>query len=94
MYFVYILASRSRKAIYIGATQDLRRRLAQHRAAAVNAHTATYRIDLLVYFEHHETLEAALLREKKLKRWRRAWKDELIEAVNPGWDDLADQIPL
>lgn len=94
MYFVYILSSRSRNAIYVGMTNDLRRRLEQHHTKAINAHTDAYNIDLLVYFELHETLESAYTREKLLKRWKRIWKDELIESVNPDWKDISDQIPL
>lgn len=94
MYFVYILASRSRNAIYVGMTSDLRKRVEQHHAKAINAHTDAYNIDLLVYFEPHETLESALTREKLVKRWKRAWKDELVEKVNPDWQDVSDQIPL
>ena len=58
-------------------------------AKAVNAHTEAYHIDLLVYFETHETLESALTREKLVKRWKRAWKDELVESVNPTWQDIS-----
>lgn len=94
MYFAYILASRSRNALYIGMTNDLRRRIEQHRAKAINSHTETYKIDLLVYFETHETLESAFTREKLVKRWKRAWKDDLIKSVNPAWQDISDQIPL
>lgn len=92
--FVYILASRPHGAIYIGATTNLRRRVTQHRVGAVDAHTRKYRIRRLVYFETHDTLEDALAREQKLKRWRRAWKDALIAETNPMWRDLAGEIPL
>jgi len=93
-FFVYILASRPHGAIYIGCARDLRRRLEQHRVGSVEGHTKKYHIHRLVYFEQHETLEAARTREKWLKRWRRAWKDDLIAQVNPAWRDIADQIPL
>ena len=91
--FTYILASRSHNALYVGSARDLRRRVEQHRAGVVEAHTAKYRIHKLVWFEVHDTLEAALIRERRIKRWRRAWKDELIASVNPGWRDLAVEIP-
>jgi len=94
MPFVYILSSRSRNAIYIGSAIDLRKRVEQHRNGEGKAHTKTYRIELLVYFEIHETLEAARTRERSMKRWKRAWKDELIENINPAWQDITDQIPL
>lgn len=93
-FFVYILASRPNGAIYIGSTNDLRKRVEQHRAGGVSSHTRTYDIFTLVWFEVHETLDGALLREKRLKRWARTWKDTLIEAVNPDWNDMSDQIPL
>lgn len=91
--FTYMLASRSHNALYVGSARDHRRRVAQHRAGAVEAHTAKYRIHKLVWFETHDTLEAALIRERRIKRWRRKWKEELIASVNPGWRDLAVEIP-
>lgn len=92
--FTYILASRPHGAIYVGSTTDLRQRVAQHRAGAVMAHTRRYRIYRLVWFEAHSALREAQMREHRLKRWRRAWKDALIAEFNPGWRDLCDQIPL
>ena len=93
-YFTYILASRPGGAIYIGAANDLARRVEQHRAGAVRGHTSTYNIHTLVWFEVHETLDAALLREKQIKRWRRAWKDALIMEANPDWRDISSTIPI
>jgi putative endonuclease len=93
-HFVYILASRPGGAIYIGAAGDLRQRIEQHRMGSAGSHTKKYQIHTLVYFERHDTLEAALAREKRLKRWLRSWKDELITKHNPQWRDIADQIPL
>jgi putative endonuclease len=92
-YFVYILVSRSGNALYTGATNDLRKRLHQHRVGNTGAHTQKYRIRKLVYFEAHDTLEGALVREKRIKRWQRKWKIELIESVNPTWRDLAIDVP-
>jgi len=94
VFYVYILASRPQGAIYVGCARDLRTRVEQHRAGSVKGHTKRYQIHRLVYFEQHATLEAALMREKQLKRWKRAWKDTLIAQVNPDWRDLCDQIPL
>jgi putative endonuclease len=93
-HFVYILASRPGGSIYIGAARDLRQRIEQLRMGSVDGHTKRYQIHTLVYFEQHNTLEAARIRERQLKRWRRAWKDELIVKYNPQWRDIADQIPL
>jgi putative endonuclease len=93
-HFVYILASRPGGAIYVGAALDLRQRIEQHRMGSAGSHTKKYHIHTLVYSEQHDMLEAALIREKQLKRWRRVWKDELIGKLNPKWRDIADQIPL
>ena len=94
VWFVYILASRPRGAIYVGSTRDLRRRMEQHRSGAVPGHASRYGIRTLVWFEPHGTLESALVREKLVKRWKRPWKDELIEATNPGWRDMSPEIPM
>ncbi|NNU79495.1 GIY-YIG nuclease family protein [Halovulum dunhuangense] len=92
-HFVYILASRPGGALYTGATSDLRRRVEQHRARVVPGHTARYGIGTLVWFEIHETREAALARERSIKRWRRLWKDQLILGLNPDWRDISGLIP-
>ena len=94
MYYVYILASRPYGALYVGATDDLRRRVEQHRAGAVSSHTKRYGIHTLVWFETWPTREEALHRERRLKRYQRLWKQDLIVAVNPEWRDISDQIPL
>ena len=93
-YYTYILASRPGGALYTGAANDLARRVEQHRSGAVHGHTKTYNIHTLVWFETHETLDAALLREKQIKRWRRAWKDALIMETNPDWRDISSEIPF
>ncbi len=84
---IYILASRRNGSLYIGVTTDIRRRLTEHRDGKV-AHTTKYGIRRLVYFEDHQQIEDALVREKRLKAWKRAWKIKLIEEVNPDWNDL------
>jgi putative endonuclease len=86
-YYVYILASRSR-CLYVGVTNDLRRRMAEHRAGGV-AFTARYRCSRLVHVDTTPDVRSAIAREKQLKRWRRAKKLALIERMNPGWEDLA-----
>ena len=85
---VYILSSRSR-AIYIGITSDLTRRVFEHRQHLIPGHTARYRISRLVYYEATEDAHAAIVREKQLKGWRREKKIALIQACNPTWEDLA-----
>ena len=90
--FVYILASRPGGALYIGRTCDLRARVEAHRAG-LSEHTARYGIKTLVWFEVHEDFGESLGRERRLKRWRRAWKDQLIMEMNPEWRDLTTWIP-
>ena len=87
-YWVYILASRSRR-IYTGVTNDLARRLAEHRAGRGSAFTSRYHIDRLVYFEEHIDVRDAIRREKEIKGWAREKKLRLIEQTNAGWLDLA-----
>lgn len=87
-FHTYIAACRSNTAIYIGVTGNLQKRMAEHRSGLGSTHTGKYRIHKLVYFETHESLPEAIARERKLKRWRRAWKDALIKHHNPTWSDL------
>jgi putative endonuclease len=90
-YTVYILASLNRR-LYIGVTNDLERRIFQHRAGRAGAFTARYRITRLAFFEQTGDVRAAIAREKELKRWSRARKVALIESVNAGWLDLSPNI--
>ena len=85
---VYILASRRHGTLYIGVTSNLLARLVQHREGLIPGFTRRYGIRRLAYYEMFDTMEAAIVREKRLKEWRRAWKIELIEAHNENWDDL------
>jgi putative endonuclease len=87
-YYVYLLASKKHGTLYLGVTNDLVRRVYEHRTKAVAGFSARYGIDKLVWFEIHYTAEAAITREKELKKWRRDWKIRLIEESNPGWVDL------
>ena len=88
-FHVYIMACQSNTAIYIGVASDIRQRVYQHKTGKGGVHTEKYRIRKLVFFEEHETLAAALYREKRLKRWNRDWKNQLIAKHNPNWADLA-----
>ena len=88
---VYILASRRNGTLYIGVTSDLFSRVGLHKQDLIEGFTKKYRVHLLVYYEMHETMEAAIRREKHLKEWRRAWKIRLIESMNPEWFDLFDE---
>ena len=89
---VYILASRRNGTLYVGVTADIVSRVWDHRSGAVDGFTKTYGVHLLVYVEFHEAMAEAILREKQIKKWRRAWKIELIERGNPQWRDLYDDM--
>ena len=86
---VYLLASKRNGTLYTGVTSDLPARVHQHRIGAVRGFTRDYGVRMLVWFEQHSTMEQAILREKRIKKWNRAWKLDLIEAINPDWRDLA-----
>jgi putative endonuclease len=91
LFYVYILATRKDGPLYIGVTNDLHRRVFEHKTHAIKGFTAKYNVDRLVYFEVFESIEIKIAREKKLKRWRREWKVALIERENPEWRDLAEE---
>ncbi|MBI1180157.1 MAG: GIY-YIG nuclease family protein [Alphaproteobacteria bacterium] len=90
--FVYILASQRNGTLYIGVTTDLPRRMHEHRTGVYRGFTARYGVKTLVYYEAHDGIEEAIRREKALKKWRRRWKLQLIEDMNPDWLDLYDEI--
>ena len=92
-HYVYILASRPNGAIYIGRTDNLLARVRHHQMSR-SIHTARYGIHRLVWYEAHETFEASLAHERRLKRWRRAWKNALIAESNPEWDDISASVRL
>ena len=89
MQYVYILASRPRGALYTGLTNDIVLRVEQHRSGKGSRHTARYGIKTLVWFAEFEDVTEAAAMERRLKRWRRDWKFDLIEKANPDWRDLA-----
>ncbi|HEY2344932.1 MAG TPA: GIY-YIG nuclease family protein [Xanthomonadaceae bacterium] len=89
---VYILASDRNGTLYIGVTSNLVGRVWQHREHAVDGFSGHHHVTGLVWFEVHESMESAILREKQLKKWNREWKIRLIEEANPYWNDLYDQI--
>ena len=91
MYYVYILASRSR-VLYVGVTNDLQRRLAEHKRQEADGVTARYNVKRLVYFEETPSSRAAVERERAIKGWRRSRKIALIEGVNPSWRDLSEEL--
>ena len=87
---VYLLASKRNGTLYVGVTSDLSGRIHKHRTGTVPGFTREYGVRMLVWFEHHSTMEHAIVREKRIKKWNRAWKLQLIEADNPNWRDLAE----
>jgi len=87
-YYVYIMASRRNGTIYIGVTNDLARRVFEHKEGLVEGFSKRYAVKMLVYFEETADVRSALQREKNLKHWSRAWKIALIEKQNPAWQDL------
>ncbi len=90
--FVYILASGRNGTLYIGVTSDLNQRAFEHKIKATDGFTRKYKVNQLVYYEHHEEIADAIAREKAMKKWYRSWKIELIESVNPEWKDLSSEI--
>ena len=90
--WVYIMTNRPNGTLYIGVTNDLARRVCEHRDGAAPSFTRRYGLKRLVYCERHEDIRLAIQREKTLKHWPRAWKVRLIVSFNPDWNDLFDQI--
>ncbi len=88
VYYVYLLCNRRQGTLYTGVTNDLERRVSEHKQGLVKGFTKKYGIDKLVYYECFEQIEFAIMREKQLKRYSREWKYNLIERDNPHWDDL------
>ena len=87
-YFVYILASKRNGTLYIGVTNNLIKRIYEHKQKQVEGFTKKYNINKLIYFEEYNSPEEAIAREKRLKKWNRSWKLKLIEEKNPQWNDL------
>ncbi len=87
---VYILASRPNGTLYIGVTSSIENRIGVHKRDLLEGFTKTYGVHMLVYYEFHRTMEAAITREKRMKKWNRQWKLRVIEEMNPEWADLFD----
>lgn len=90
--WVYLLANRYRGTIYVGVTADLPRRIHEHQSRAHAGFTSKYGVTRLVHAEEYPTIVEAIAREKALKKWRRAWKIELIESANPDWEDRSSEL--
>ena len=91
-YYVYFLASRPGGALYVGVTNNLIRRVHEHKHGTIEDFTKTYRIDKLVYYETYSSIQDALQREKNIKHWPRVWKTRLILQSNPSWRDLCEEL--
>ena len=91
-YYVYLLASRRNGTLYCGVTNDLIRRVWEHRYGSAAGFTSRYGIHMLVWYEQHNDINEAIMRETRIKGWRRSWKLELIEKANPQWLDLYDSL--
>ncbi len=91
-YYVYVLANKPRGTTYVGVTSNLVERVWQHKQEQVDGFTKRYGLKSLVWFEQHEDVQEAILREKQIKNWNRLWKIELIESGNPEWNDLYETI--
>lgn len=93
-FYVYILASQRNGTLYVGVINDLVRRIGEHKSGAVSGFTRQYRIGRLVYFEEYPSIAEAREREYRVKRWKRSWKLDLIEKLNPDWRDLTADIQV
>ncbi len=91
-FYVYILASKQNGTLYTGVTSDLVKRIYEHKNNVVDGFTKKYNVHQLVWYEIHESAEAAIMREKQIKNWQRKWKLTLIESNNPQWKDLYDDV--
>ena len=86
--YVYIICNKPYGTLYVGVTSDLAKRIWQHKEHFVEGFATKYRLEKLVWYECHDSIEAAITREKQIKEWRRAWKINLIQEMNPEWRDL------
>jgi putative endonuclease len=91
-YYVYILTNKSNKVLYVGVTNDLTRRIYEHRNKLVEGFTKKYNLNKLIYYEATSDIHSALEREKQLKNWHRDWKINLIKSFNPMWNDLSSNL--
>lgn len=90
--YVYITANKRNGTLYVGVTSDLIKRVWQHKNKLVDGFTNKYDVSFLMYYEEHDDIKEAIQREKRIKKWERAWKLKLIEEMNPNWKDLYDEI--
>jgi len=91
-YYVYIITNKRNGTLYVGITNNLERRVYEHKEGTVKGFSSKYKVNKLVYYEETENVISAISREKCLKRWNRKWKLRLIEKENPNWEDLANKL--
>ena len=89
IYYVYIMSSQRNGTLYIGVTNDLQKRVYEHKTSIIKGFTEKYGVSMLIYFEEFQQINQAIRREKNLKKWKRNWKLKLIEKRNPSWNDLS-----
>ena len=91
-YYVYIVSSQKNGTLYVGVTNNLAKRVYEHKKNLISGFTEKYKVHNLVYFEKYNDIDEAILREKRIKRWKRNWKIKLIEKNNPEWEDIYHEI--
>ncbi|MGO1469685.1 MAG: GIY-YIG nuclease family protein [Tissierella sp.] len=91
MYYVYMITNWNNKVLYTGITNNLERRIYEHKNKLIKGFTSKYNINKLVYFDYTEDVNSAIMKEKQIKGWIRKKKDKLVESINPGWKDLSEK---
>ena len=91
MYYIYMLTNKTNSVLYTGITNDLERRLYEHKNKLIKGFTSKYNVNKLVYFDHTSDVVSAIAREKEIKGWRREKKNKLVESMNPEWKDLSEE---
>jgi len=91
-YYVYILTNKYNKVLYIGVTNNLKRRIYEHKEKIIDGFTKAYNCNKLVWFQETNSIEEAIRQEKRMKKWKREFKENLINELNPDWDDLYEQL--
>ncbi len=92
LYYIYFLTNKNNNVLYIGITNNLYRRLSEHKLSLLSGFTKQYNCHKLIYWEEYQDVKEAIAREKQLKNWHRSWKNNLVKEKNPGWKDLSEDI--
>jgi putative endonuclease len=91
-YYIYLLTNWNHRVMYVGVTNDLERRIYEHKNKLISGFTDKYKVNKLVYFEETGDIHAAITREKEIKKWRRDKKNRLVNKINPGWQDMSEEL--